>query len=325
MLCGLCVPVLAQFSQGVIFMIDGKFYDKMPASFNMDWITGMDKTVDEDGNVFCKLYLREGARLDSVDVYKAIPEDKIPHLQEIRKRLETKVVVVSKPKNAIVLLNGVFFSEMPPRIQYEIMDVHFYKDTNGCTIPFYYWNGKLEEEDMKYALPSVRVEGAEEMLALYRTPDLKKMRIQMRKPKELLLKVGDELGHFNVQDVSGRQWTQQETLGKPLVLNFWYTGCGPCILEMPELSTWLDICPEANYFAVTWNTAEQIRKIVANKHFLFTQIADDKVLWKRFGVEQTPTTVLIDKKGVVRKIEIGTNERKRKELLECLKNLEKEK
>ena len=102
MLCGLCIPVLAQFPQGVIFMIDGKFYDKMPASFNMDWITGMDKTVDEDGNVFCKLYLREGARLDSVDVYKAIPEDKIPHLQEIRKRLETKVVVVSKPKNAIV-------------------------------------------------------------------------------------------------------------------------------------------------------------------------------------------------------------------------------
>lgn len=42
------------------------------------------------------------------------------------------------------------------------------------------------------------------------------------------------------------------------------------------------------------------------------------------GVEQTPTTVLVDKKGIVRKVEIGTNERKRKELLECLKELVKE-
>lgn len=239
-------------------------------------------------------------------------------------KIEAQANATPKPAKDMVIVNGVFFSEMPPRIKYEVLDVHLYKDKDGHRIPFYYWDGTLQEEDMKYALPADEVEGAEELLAIYRNPDIKKIRMQEQKPKELLLKVGDSLGDFSVQDASGRQWTQRETLGKPLVLNFWYTGCGPCIMEMPELSTWLDICPDANYFAVTWNTADQIRKIVANKRFLFTQIVGDEVLWKRMGVEQTPTTVLVDKKGIVRKVEIGTNERKRKELLECLKELVKE-
>ena len=44
-----------------------------------------------------------------------------------------------------------------------------------------------------------------------------------------------------------------------------------------------------------------------------------------FGVQQTPTTVVIDKQGVVRKLTIGTNQQKRDELLKTIRQLSAEK
>lgn len=79
--------------------------------------------------------------------------------------------------------------------------------------------------------------------------------------------------------------------------------------------------PDVNYLAVTWNTPEQIQKIVERQGFRFRQIAGDSVLWKMFGVQQTPTTVVLDKQGVVRKITIGTNQQKRDELLKTIRQL----
>lgn len=94
---------------------------------------------------------------------------------------------------------------------------------------------------------------------------------------------------------------------------------------MPELSKWLDTCPDVNYLAVTWNTPEQIQTIVERQRFRFHQVANDSALWKMFGVQQTPTTVVIDKQGVVRKLTIGTNQQKRDELLKTIRQLSAEK
>ena len=93
-------------------------------------------------------------------------------------------------------------------------------------------------------------------------------------------------------------------------------------MEQPkQLSTWVDACPDVNFLAVTWNTADEIRSIIERRGFRFVQITDNKSLWQMFGVQQTPTTVVIDRDGVVRKVVLGTNQQKRDELLECVKSL----
>ena len=45
--------------------------------------------------------------------------------------------------------------------------------------------------------------------------------------------------------------------------------------EMPDLNEWMKVCPDVTYFSTTWNTAEQIKKIVENSPFLFTHIANE--------------------------------------------------
>lgn len=55
--------------------------------------------------------------------------------------------------------------------------------------------------------------------------------------------------------------------GRPMVLNFWYTGCGPCIREMPELNKWMEVYPDVTYLATTFDSAAQIKKIVEEPSF----------------------------------------------------------
>lgn len=40
----------------------------------------------------------------------------------------------------------------------------------------------------------------------------------------------------SMPDASGQTQSLAQYKGKPLVLNFWATWCGPCVEEMPELT-----------------------------------------------------------------------------------------
>ena len=229
----------------------------------------------------------------------------------------------AQTKQAKYVIDGLFFSEKPAELESKPSVMGVARNDAGQRM-ILLLDVTLSEEARKLAIPREDVADADFWLG---KAELMENSYQMGKKSQeaaaagLTLKVGDRIGAFEVKDTQGKTWTDQSTKGCPLVLNFWYTGCGPCIKEMPELSTWVDACPDVNFLAVTWNTADEIRSIIERRGFRFVQITDDKSLWQMFGVQQTPTTVVIDRDGVVRKVVLGTNQQKRDELLECVKSL----
>lgn len=221
-------------------------------------------------------------------------------------------------KEPKLLVDGCFFMEMPSELSGTKFKMALLKSDDGRKMMLV-TGVKLSESSKKYAVPQSEVEDADYWLE--KAKGSVKFMSMITHTSKLAMKEGERIKPFSVQATDGTRWTDHNTLGRPLVLNFWYTGCGPCIREMSELSKWLDACPDVNYLAVTWNTPEQIQKIVERQGFRFRQIAVDSVLWKMFGVQQTPTTVVLDKQGVVRKITIGTNQQKRDELLKTIRQL----
>ncbi len=224
-------------------------------------------------------------------------------------------------KKPMMLIDGCFFTELPSELQGVTYQVSILKSDDGRMV-LLVKGIELSEKSKKYALPLSEVKDADYWLKKA-AENQKILSMITHKPK-MALKEGERIKPFSVQATDGTRWTDRNTQGRPLVLNFWYTGCGPCIREMPELNGWMDACPDVNYLAVTWNTPEQIRKIVERRGFRFHQVAGDSVLWKIFGVQQTPTTVVLDKEGVVRKITIGTSQQKRDELLETIRRVSAE-
>lgn len=227
----------------------------------------------------------------------------------------------NEKKEPKLLVDSCFFAEMPSELQGAAYQMSILKSDDGRMM-LLVRGIKLSEKSKKYAIPLSEVKDADYWLEKAKE-NKQFMSIIDHTPKSAL-KEGEHIKPFSVQATDGTSWTDSNTKGRPLVLNFWYTGCGPCIREMPELNGWMDVCPDVNYLAVTWNTPEQIQKIVERRGFRFHQVTGDSVLWKMFGVQQTPTTVVLDKQGVVRKVTIGTSQQKRDELLEAIRRVSSE-
>ncbi|KAB4013673.1 TlpA family protein disulfide reductase, partial [Bacteroides uniformis] len=172
------------------------------------------------------------------------------------------------------------------------------------------------------ATPADEVPGAEAFLMSYRGGTGKKLPIggavQTLKKEEW---IGKAFPEFKVKDIEGQEWSKADVTGRPMVLNFWYTGCGPCIREMPELNKWIEVYPDVTYLATTFDSAAQIKKIVESRPFLFTQIADDLFFFETFHVSGMPVTILVDKKGIIRHIEQGTGTAKLRYMQDKLQKL----
>ena len=104
-----------------------------------------------------------------------------------------------------------------------------------------------------------------------------------------------------------------------MVLNLWYSGCGPCRAEMPELSTWKEQLPNVMFFSATFHDAELVKKITDKHHFTWIHLVEAKDMMSWIGTKGFPLTIVVDKQGIVRHAVLGTSVGKRAELLAKIK------
>lgn len=109
---------------------------------------------------------------------------------------------------------------------------------------------------------------------------------------------------FTLKSLTGENLNLEEQRGKIVVINFWASWCGPCRKEMPILQ---DIQSKYEDLGIlVWGinveqNNEAGRKFLANVDIDFPIFFDDKnILSDIYDVQAMPTTVIIDRNGVVR-------------------------
>ena len=215
------------------------------------------------------------------------------------------------PVDCRFVINGSFFKECP--MSADLLPKNIVQV--GHRIIFYCTlSDSLSLEDLKYSTPVKDVLDADSILAAIRN-DKKPRTINFSYNVDPLRpKVGEYIKPFSVRTVAGNVFDNGKIKGQPLVLNFWFTGCKPCIAEMPD----------ANYIAVTYEAPEDIAKLVDERGFRFHQVAGDNDLFLQFKPHAYPLTVLVDKKGLIRYLMDGTSQQKRDFLHQLLKTLYEE-
>ena len=115
---------------------------------------------------------------------------------------------------------------------------------------------------------------------------------------------GSEAPDFTVYDLEGNAHKLSDFRGKPVLLNFWASWCGPCQMEMPDFQKYYESHGDKVHFVIVnltdgqQETVETASAFIAEKGYTFPVYYDTDIdAEAKYGVSAVPVSYFIDAEG----------------------------
>ena len=142
----------------------------------------------------------------------------------------------------------------------------------------------------------------------------------MNLPKAV--QVGDAMPDGDLYDVHGRLHHLAELKGKPILLDFWFVGCGACKMSEPELKAVAERYKERLSVVSICISPEKVwKKYVAERPLEGNQwndLLEYAGLTAAYQIRSYPTYVLISPEGIIEEIWNGYSEGELEKKMESL-------
>ena len=119
--------------------------------------------------------------------------------------------------------------------------------------------------------------------------------------------VNTPLKDFHLTDLNDKKWKLDNCKGKIAVINFWFTACKPCIQEIPHLNKLVEENKNSDiiFLAPAPENETQIKRFLKKYSFEYNICPGSVDFISAMNIENFPTHLVVDKKGVIRQVFIG--------------------
>ena len=128
-------------------------------------------------------------------------------------------------------------------------------------------------------------------------------------------RVGNLAPDFQLYNLEGKAVSLSGLQGKPVMLNFWATWCGPCVHEMPDLQEvheeWSSKGLELLAVNIRGNTSQVTQFLQSHKLSLPVLLDIKSDVARNYNIRGIPTTFFIDKDGIIQDVKVGAFPNKR--------------
>jgi cytochrome c biogenesis protein CcmG, thiol:disulfide interchange protein DsbE len=120
---------------------------------------------------------------------------------------------------------------------------------------------------------------------------------------------------FKLVDTAGKTMTNASLKGKVYLVDFWATWCGPCKAAMPTMQKLHNKYKAKGFMVIGTNILErgsdkaniaaQFKKASKLSYVFAKNTPEAEKLADTLKIQGIPTFLLVDKKGVIRHVEVG--------------------
>lgn len=131
--------------------------------------------------------------------------------------------------------------------------------------------------------------------------------ISSQEPKELIIEssclssLGTLFPDFTFSSDTSQKLSSY--YGKPIFINFWYTGCPHCVAEIPVLNEFQEkYKDQMTFIAITFEPAERVQQFLEDSQFNFIIHVNEFEIQKTLNLDSYPSNIILNSNGEIVRI-----------------------
>jgi thiol-disulfide isomerase/thioredoxin len=143
----------------------------------------------------------------------------------------------------------------------------------------------------------------------------------LRPAEAFQARIGQPVGEVQFTDLDGKVWSLSALRGKVVYLNVWFTGCPPCVMEIPDLNAVharFGSHPDLVMLALAYDDEPKVRAFLKTRPFQFPVACIPFPALKLLAMSGSsvayPTHLILDREGNLAVASTGRSEQISREL-----------